>query len=285
MTRAARSPALRVVKPKQPPRNRSSRTARVADWNAAHEAGGAYQPRKVEGKDARFLWISAIQTSDLRSLTRHIAHALVSYGTPAGERIFPGVRELARSCGCTQRSICTHIEHLVRRGYLMRRSRGGEQSAGARGFIYVLLIPRVLNGLQHSMAVRKDIQHSAKPHSAPVLNEIQQNRSSNRPITGRPRAQAAETRARAESEKSAETLRRQLLAELAAEGMSRLEISSSGFGDAIAYAAAIGCAIKPAAGESADTYRAKVREWEIAHPRVDAWPDRTGQLQLGKGRL
>lgn len=282
----AQKRSLRLVRPKRaPPRNNRSRADRIADWNAAHEAGATYEPRKVDGKDARFLWISAVHTSDLRPMTRHVAHALVSYGTPAGERIFPGVRELARSCGCTQRSVCTHIEQLVRRGYLMRRSRGREHSAGARGFVYVLLIPRVLKELQHSMSVLKQVQHSAEGGSAPVLNAVQQNSPSNRSITKRPRATAVDNRARADAGKSAETLRRKLLAELAAGGRSRDEIASSGFGDAIAYAASIGCAIKPVAGEQAEAYRSRVREWETKHPKVDAWPDRYGQLQLGKGTL
>ncbi|MGH9644176.1 MAG: helix-turn-helix domain-containing protein [Terriglobales bacterium] len=280
------STVLHVRRPRVAPRNNRTRAERIAAWNASHQAAAKYGPSSVEGKNARYLWITAVHASDLKRTTRHVAHALAQYGTPAGRRIFPGIRDLAKRCGLSTRCACTHIEHLVRRGFLLRRPRGGERSAGAHGFEYALLIPKLL---QQSGPVLNAVQHGVERRAAGVkrndmgvLKGVPPISSLTIHITHQgPRAPVVDNRARA----AADALGRKLLAELAAGGLSRAEITSRGFPEAIAYAAAIGCAIKPSAGESAEVYRRRVNDWEQEHPRVDAWPDREGQLRLGKGLL
>ena len=101
------------------------------------------------GKAARYKWIAAVIASDLTSTTRLVAHSMVLHGTVTGERIFPGVRKLAEDSGLSERAVCTHVDTLVRRGFLGRQARHGD-TAGARGFRYLLFIPKVLNVVQHT---------------------------------------------------------------------------------------------------------------------------------------
>jgi hypothetical protein len=64
------------------------------------------------------------------------------HGKVNGTDIFPGVRELARESGLSQRVVCRRLDLLVRNGWLVRQARENVRSAGACGFIYQLLIPQ-----------------------------------------------------------------------------------------------------------------------------------------------
>lgn len=125
------------------PRNRTTRDDRLAAWNAAFAAGRKYQPERLTGRDARYRWLEAIVSSDLSPTTRLVAHTLARHGKANGDDIFPGTRRMARESGLTERTVCTHLDKLVRRGFLGRQPRQGN-TAGARGFNYLLNVPKVL---------------------------------------------------------------------------------------------------------------------------------------------
>jgi hypothetical protein len=55
--------------------------------------------------------------------------------------------------------------------------------------------------------------------------------------------------------------------------------------EARAYATSIQCPLQPYPADSGETYRSRVRTWEVQNPRVDARPAADGTLPLGKGRL
>jgi hypothetical protein len=153
------------------PRNTRDRAARVDAWNAAYRAGQRFQPRRAEGtpkKPARYHWIAAVIGSDLSSTTRLVAHTLVLNGTRDGERIFPGVRKLAEDSRLSERAVCTHLDILVRRGFLGRQARHGD-TAGARGFRYLLFIPTVLKDVSHSADRRSE---SAERRDSSVLKDV-----------------------------------------------------------------------------------------------------------------
>jgi hypothetical protein len=122
--------------------------------------------------------------SDLQSTTRLVAHTLVLHGQANGDRIFPSVRLLASGAALSERAICEHLEMLVRRGFLLKEARGGN-TAGAKGFKYLLTVPSVLTddqhkgttvrsphnggvltGDQHRESVLTDDQHSVDPDAA-----------------------------------------------------------------------------------------------------------------------
>lgn len=78
-----------------------------------------------------------IARSTLPALTRLVAHTLALHGNNRGERVFPSVQVLATEAGVSERSVCTHVETLVRRGFLQREKKG-------RGFVYHFSMPRAL---------------------------------------------------------------------------------------------------------------------------------------------
>jgi hypothetical protein len=160
-----------------PPLNRRNRAERLASWNAAGRAGRAFGPTRASGKRARFLWIAAVVASDLSATTRLVAHTLVTHGKTTGADIFPGTRTLARESALSERAVCTHLDVLVRRGFLGRQSRQGE-TAGTRGFEYLLFIPRVLKDVQHSAERGAD---GAEGRSGAVLKDVQRSYPSSHP--------------------------------------------------------------------------------------------------------
>jgi DNA-binding transcriptional regulator YhcF (GntR family) len=147
------------------PRNTTTRAERLATWNAAHAAGLKFGPERVVGRDARYRWLDAILSSDLSRTTRLVAHSLARHGRVDGGNIFPSTRRLASESGLSERTVCTHLDLLVRQGFLRRQPRHGN-TAGARGFQYLLNIPKVLKPLQRSDSVLKLVQHSAEARAA-----------------------------------------------------------------------------------------------------------------------
>jgi len=156
---------------REPPRNRLTRAQRVEQWNAAGAEARALRPRKAierasKPNKARYAWLDAVMNSGkpkkggLPATSRLIAHTLAFHGNSDGSKIFPSVRALANETGLSDRAVCEHLDHLVRRGFLMRKARGGH-TAGSRGFEYVLTVPtRVLTEDQHqAQAVLTDDQH------------------------------------------------------------------------------------------------------------------------------
>jgi len=153
------------------PQNTTTRAERLAAWNAAHAAAQKYGPERVHGRDARYRWLDAIRSGDLSRTTRLVAHSLVRHGKVNGNDIFPGTRLLAREAGLSERTVCTHLNILVRRGFLGRIPRHGN-TAGARGFNYVLNIPKVMTADPASLgplvvrtrpnSVLSLVQHSAE---------------------------------------------------------------------------------------------------------------------------
>lgn len=148
---------------REPPQNRLTRAQRVEQWNAAGAAARVLRPRKAiervsKPNKARYAWLEVVMKSGkpekggkggLQSISRLVAHTLTFHGRSDGSGIFPSVRTLANETGLSERAVCEHIGHLVRRGFLMRKARGGH-TAGARGFEYVLTVPtRVLTDDQH----------------------------------------------------------------------------------------------------------------------------------------
>lgn len=156
------------------PRNRSTRAQRIEQWNAAVSEGRSYQPRKADGKHARYDWLRTVMASDLPNITRLVSHTMAFHGRADGSGIFPSVRLIAKEAGLSERAVCTHIDLLVRRGFLWRKSRVAETTAGALGFVYILAIPSVLNEIQHCAgngaergstlrAVLNAVQHRVDP--------------------------------------------------------------------------------------------------------------------------
>lgn len=143
------------------PRNRTTRAERIGAWNAATEEGRRYRPRALQGEGVRYEWTRALQASDLSAMTRLVGITLVLNGDADGTKIFPGIRKVAEQAGLSERAVSTHIDRLVRRGLLSRKPRGGN-TAGARGFEYLLLRPEVLNEIQHGAPVLKVVQHSVE---------------------------------------------------------------------------------------------------------------------------
>jgi hypothetical protein len=147
------------------PTNFTRRADRIEAWNEARQAGLRFLPERATGRDARYRWIDAIVTSDLSSTSRLLAHSLVLHGQSNGERIFPSVRRLANDAALSERAVCQHLDTLVRRGFLLREARNGN-TAGAKGFKYLLMVPRVLTDDQH--------HHPAATASrASVLTQVQ----------------------------------------------------------------------------------------------------------------
>lgn len=155
------------------PTNSTRRADRIEAWNQATQAGYRFRPERLSGKDVRFRWIDAVVKSDLQATTRLVAHTLVLHGQANGERIFPSVRLLARGAALSERAVCQHLDFLVRRGFLLREARGGN-TAGAKGFKYLLTMPSVLTDNQHrtttvltqvqrSSSALTDDQHSVDP--------------------------------------------------------------------------------------------------------------------------
>lgn len=152
---------------REPPRNRRSRAQRIEQWNAAGAEARTRRPRKVVERvskphKARYAWLEVIMKSGppskggLSSTSRLVAHTLTFHGRSDGSGIFPSVRTLASETGLSERAVCEHIGHLVRRGFLMRKARGGN-TAGAMGFEYVLTVPtHVLTEDQHIPRERAD---------------------------------------------------------------------------------------------------------------------------------
>jgi len=126
------------------PRNRLTRDQRVAQWNAAREAGKTFRPHQVIGKGARNSWLRAVgnPAGDISATARLVRISLALNGNPDGSRIYPGIRLLARQCNLSQRAICEALDTLVRRGFLLREWKVG--NAAGCGFRYVLTIPDVL---------------------------------------------------------------------------------------------------------------------------------------------
>lgn len=176
------------------PTNRRSRAERVASWNAATREGQRFRPRRLDGDKARYRWVQVVMRSDLAATTRLVGHTLVTHGKSDGSGIFPSTRRLAEESGLSERAVCSHLDTLVRRGFLLRVSRKGD-TAGARGFEYRLTEPEVLKedqhhgrgrqraaltDVQHQPPVLKDDQHSAEryansaePDDSSVLKDVQ----------------------------------------------------------------------------------------------------------------
>jgi hypothetical protein len=152
------------------PTNSTRRADRIDAWNDAARAGHCFLPKRLAGKDARYRWIDSIVKSDLQSTTRLVAHTLALHGQANGERIFPSIRRLASGSSLSERAVCAHIDQLVRRGFLLREARGGD-TAGAKGFKYLLTIPQVLTDDQHKGAANR----SRRSHA--VLTEDQHRES------------------------------------------------------------------------------------------------------------
>ena len=138
------------------PRNRRSRAERIDGWNKSLAAQRRFNPVRATGDDARYRWIAAVLQSDLNSTVRLVAHTLVSHGSANGEKIFPSTRLLAKEAALSERAVCEKLDELVRRGFLQRRPRYGDNGNGkaatGRGFAYGLFIPAVLTDDQRSSA-------------------------------------------------------------------------------------------------------------------------------------
>lgn len=159
------------------PINRTKRADRVRAWNEAVAEGTTYRPGIIVGDGAKFEWIRALQSSDLGATTRHVGQTLALNGNSDGSNIYPGVRLLARQTALSTRAVSDHIDQLVRRGFLLRRARGGD-TAGARGFEYLLRKPAVLIGNAHWKPVLIAGAHSVNaragsvdPHDSSVLTQ------------------------------------------------------------------------------------------------------------------
>lgn len=144
-----------------PPVNRTRRAERISAWNAAADEGRKYRPRPITGDGAKFEWIRAVQASDLGSTTRHVAITLALCGNADGTKVFPGLRALSASTALSLPTVSEHVDVLVRRGFLMRRARGGD-TAGAKGFEYTLLRPEVLKHVAHWKPVLKHVAHGVQ---------------------------------------------------------------------------------------------------------------------------
>jgi hypothetical protein len=132
-----------VVSDTRAPRNKTTRAERIQAWNDARNDGMKFCPERIVGRDARYRWLDSIVASDLIPTTRLVAHTLAMHGRTDGTNIFPSTRRLASTSGLSERAVCVHLDLLVRRGFLGREARYGD-TAGARGFKYLLYVPRVL---------------------------------------------------------------------------------------------------------------------------------------------
>lgn len=176
----ARGSPLKTLPPARGPRNTTTRADRVGAWNAARGEGLRFQPERLTGRDARYRWLDAIVASDLPPTTRLVAHTLALHGRANGTSIFPSTRRLSTASGLSERAVCAHLDVLVRRGFLNREARHGN-TAGARGFRYLLFAPKVLTAGQHSTRQNGTPQPGARgvavltddQHQPPVLTERQ----------------------------------------------------------------------------------------------------------------
>jgi hypothetical protein len=143
LARAAVVPAANSGRARRrPASNRLVRTDRIKRWNDAVEEGKRNDGTKIEGESARWIWLQCIVRSNLAQVARHIAHALSLHGRDDGSEIWPSTRCLMRECNLSDRAVSTHLDGLVRAGYLMRAPRRPDAKAGAQGFRYVLFAPK-----------------------------------------------------------------------------------------------------------------------------------------------
>lgn len=123
------------------PRNRLDRAQRQARWDSAAEEGRRNQACPLEGdKSAKYTWLKFVAASDLPALARLVAHTLAFYGKADGSDIFPGIREIKRCSGLSDRTVTAHIDILVRRGWLARHERQPGK-AWTMGVRYELCLP------------------------------------------------------------------------------------------------------------------------------------------------
>src|ERR1700722_1492914 len=121
-----------MVSPKKP--KGVSRLMR--QWAAAHRQANAAGATPIADK---WKWLRLIAASPLPSTSKLVAHTLCLHGLQNGDRIFPSQRQLAAQSGLTERTVCTHIDLIVRRGWLWRTVKNfGRDWAGTT---YVLMVP------------------------------------------------------------------------------------------------------------------------------------------------
>lgn len=146
-------------------RNELERAERRRRWAAAEaecRKNSFATPLTGAHPNARYFWLQAIADSALSASTKLVAHTLALYGNANGSKIFPGTRELARRASLSGRSLSTHVDVLVRAGWLSRTPRQD------MGFEYVLRAPlSTLDTLARRIDALKAVPSRAECPSAP----------------------------------------------------------------------------------------------------------------------
>lgn len=145
-----------MVSPKKP--KGVSRLMR--QWAAAHRQGQAAGATPLPNK---WKWQHLIARSELSPTSRLVAHTLCLHGLTNGDRIFPSQLRLAAETGLTERSVCTHIDLIVRSGWLMRTIKNtGRDWAGTT---YILTVPTAALPMLEQLASPWEDDPTWKPDS------------------------------------------------------------------------------------------------------------------------
>lgn len=182
---------------------RNSPAGRALQWAAAFRAAQKHQPVAVSDK---YVWLRLIAKSELTSTTRLVAHTLCLHGQKDGCNVYPSTLTLAAETGLTERSVCTHIDILVRAGRLYREQRKTKGRDWAMT-LYTLCAPKaVLDAPENEKLIVPDweVDPTWKPERGTERGSVPTTSSEARGTE--PDARGAERHARGTERGSAEAL-------------------------------------------------------------------------------
>ena len=101
---------------------RSASQAAVHQPRTARQAS-SQEPKKKQ-KPPLYRWLDAVVESDLESSTRFVLWVISRHMDKNGDDCYPSQERLARETGMARRSVWTHIQKAVAKGWLKVSERG-----------------------------------------------------------------------------------------------------------------------------------------------------------------
>lgn len=120
-------------------------------------------------------WRQMLLKSDLMPVTRLVLHTLGCHMNDAGESCYPSIELLCAETGLSNRSVITHLQIAIERGFIVVEKHGFKGQRWARNE-YRISWPKVVQEVHHL------INEGSEPDDIKAVKEVHTNSPVNSPV-------------------------------------------------------------------------------------------------------